>query len=157
MIRSTTLALTLILLSISKAYACTCMGIMSTEEGVRHYLESAEIVVLAEVAELTFKEAEHRGKPYQQIIARIRVLEAFKGAKAGDELMVRDFAMMCGLTLREREVFLFTFWPNDSEDLRAVSGCNNFLIDSPAELVPSRRHYDTSRAERALAILRSIS
>ena len=149
--------LSLFLLATSTADACTCIGLPPGEEGVRIYLDSSDLVFLGRIETVTYEDAEHRGKPYQRRIAKVVVLEGFKGVSTGDNISLLDSAHLCGLTLRERESFLiFVSVPEDGS-LPGVLGCTNFLIESPSDLVPSRASRDTSRAKQALFILRRIS
>ena len=142
--------------------ACTCVGVGKTTEQIRGNVELSSIVAVVEVIELGTLSFEYEDEIREWPIARARIVESFKGAGEDRVVEISDIAL-CGPRLRERETFLvflssFENLPSfpDPDDVPYIAGCRAYLIHSPKDIVPSRYHHDTSRAESLVWTLRSL-
>ena len=97
----------LFLLVSAVSFACNCTGAPTEERHVLTLQESSDLVVLARVEEVLHREWFDGTEEKSEYVARVTVLEGFKGAEYGLEIHVStNIGSSCSASLDLQDIYL---------------------------------------------------
>lgn len=135
-------------------FACSCGGFPKTEEQVIERVEWAGLVILARVEEESRRSWVIGSEVQSESLAKVTVIENFKGSTAGLELIIEISRTSCSIDLNVRDTYLIFAYGPMLGGLYQINMCSAFLYETVAKALPEYYEQLRERLASILAVLR---
>ena len=133
--------------------ACSCGNFPKTEQEVLDRVQEAGMVFLARVEEETRRSWAVGLEVESESLAKVTVIENFKGTKPGLELIIEISQTSCAIDLNVRDTYLIFAYGPMPGGLYQIDMCSAYLYETFESAHPS--HYELLR-ERLAPILEQL-
>ncbi len=135
-------------------FACSCGNFPKTEQQVLERVQEAGLVILARIEEESMRSWAMGSEVKTESLAKVTVIENFKGAAPGLELTIQISLTSCRIDLNVRDTYLIFAYGPMPGGLYQINMCSAYLYETVAKALPA--YYEQLRDKLApiLEVLR---
>ena len=138
-------------------FACSCGNFPKTEQQILERVQEAGLVILARIEEESMRSWAIGSEVKTESLAKVTVIENFKGAAPGLDLTIQISLTSCGIDLNVRDTYLIFAYGPMPGGLYQIDMCSAYHYETVEEAHPS--YYELLRGQLApiLEVLRAGS